>query len=307
MTAGHTRLARRRLGVKLATFGVLCFVCALVLVHMKRYGADNDDDSSRIRKTGGGERVETVRLLPPKPLRMTPIPFFCDTEEQSFPEAPAPVFNQDNLSAFAQAYRDKEVNETVSLEETARLCEEFFGGTAFSLKDAGDELCIMMESDDPQMRISALIALCAFRRELGEDAPMGGERDAPDVESSQIDKIDEIEYRLTVNLVEAGLNDEKTEVRDTACAVLTTLPREERDALSIQLMGGSDNVLKAALLEKSVKQSDKSALMLNFHALDDDNAEIRDVANKNIKTMTGKTFESSAEAFMWLEAESRNR
>ena len=51
-----------------------------------------------------------------------------------------------------------------------------------------------------------------------------------------------------------------------------------------------------------MKADDDAALALNFHALDDDNPEIRSIANGNILSKTGRSFQSSEEAFEWLES-----
>ena len=81
-----------------------------------------------------------------------------------------------------------------------------------------------------------------------------------------------------------------------------TLPKEERTALSLQLLGNDDVLLKEALLEETRNASDDFSLTLNFHGLDSDNKSVRDMAAANILEKTGKTFSTTAEAFEWHES-----
>lgn len=270
-----------------------------------RQNAVDDGVPARIAARGGVQRVRKTSA--PRRYALRGVRPSRPQEEGGGNEAmplPKPVFDEERLLEFAAAYREMDAEGHMSLEKVAGLCEKFFGGTAFSLRDVADRLCAMFESDDPSVRISALTALSAFRRTFDDEAPADDVSDADDddVAEEPIEVPDDIEQRVTLTIMGAGLTDNDAGVRDAAYSVLLSLPSEERDMLSIQLLGNKDDVLKAALLKTTMNADGDAALALNFHALDDDNPEIRSIANGNILSKTGRSFRSSDEAFEWMES-----
>lgn len=288
---------------------VLCLVVAIAVFASRQNAVDEVSaridargDVQRVRKAFAPRRYAVRGVRPSRPQER-------GGGNEDTPR-PKPVFDEGRLLEFAAAYREMDAEGRMSLEKVAGLCERFFGGTAFSLRDVADKLCAMFESDDPSVRISALTALSAFRRTFDDedsaddvsDDDGDDVADDDDVADGPIEVPDDIEQRVTLTLMGAGLTDSDAGVRDAAYSVLLSLPSEERDMLSIQLLGNNDDVLKAALLKTTMKADDDAALALNFHALDDDNPEIRSIANGNILSKTGRSFQSSEEAFEWLES-----
>ena len=160
--------------------------------------------------------------------------------------------------------------------------------------DAGLELCTLIGSRDKRQRMEAVTRLPAFRE------------DSPPVESAEDEEeTDDLAQRVVYAVMTAALKDEDEDVRNAAFAALNALPDEERDMLSLQIMGNDDAVLKEALLRSSRTSSRRPPLALNIHGLESDDPAIVQLASENLLAATGRTFENAEQAYEWLEEEAK--
>lgn len=186
----------------------------------------------------------------------------------------------------------------------------------------------LIMSENVEDRIEAFTLLTVLRREWdaevidadGDDDGVGNAHDhvsdladsrCPEGNEAETMSQDyyvdaELESSVVMAMMSKGLADSDESVREAAFDTLASLPSDERSALSLQVLGNDDDVLKVALLERQTDSSDETAVTLNFHGLDSDDENVRNLAAENIKQMFGVVFDSAASAFDWWETERGN-
>ena len=203
----------------------------------------------------------------------------------------------DGVRLFAEALNASEV-EVCDEARCRSLAEEYLGTADFA--DVADMICSMVgpgsTSDD---KIAAIRVLAALRHEelptenQSEFTQSDGITDCEHGENAVDDapaEFDDVCERATLAIMTACLSDDDATVRDAAYDALLTLPRGERTALSLQVLGNDDRDMKVALLERSSVSDDEFSLTLNFHGLDADEDSIRETAALNVMKKTGKEF-----------------
>lgn len=240
-------------------------------------------------------------------------------QPEVFVDVPStPVFDGRALMRFVSRYREECRQRGVESAQAGTLSRQILGAGVTTFDDAAPALCVLLQDDDPAVRAGALTALGAFRRadnetvdgmepENAADDECVGESSADD-ETGGDDAVaieeeapEDFRSRVTVVMMTAGLADAEPVVRDAAYETLVGLPDEERAQLSLQLLGNDDTALKQALLAETAQADDEQSLTLNFHGLDADELEVRQLAAENILAKTGQTFESSDQAYDWYE------
>lgn len=204
-----------------------------------------------------------------------------------------------------------------------QLIETHLGSTTFS--EAFSGLSDLMVSSDAEGRIAALNVLSILKgewcatmdtaddadanmvvqdevaQETESSADEEGSADVARNPESENDGNDDIEQRAVYTMMTLGLQDESSSVRDAAYETLMTLPEEERAALSLQLMGNGDAALKERLLSSCAGDDSEFARGVSFHGLDAEESSVRALAGENVKSLFGRSFASSDEAFAWYE------
>lgn len=248
-------------------------------------------------------------------------------EPEVFVDVPsAPAFDARALMRFVARVRAEGRSDAADPARLKSVARETLGSGMTSFDDVVPSLCSLLQDDDPAVRADALTALGVFRRLDGEIAVAGpksdgSEADGSETESAEVETESPVEAgaggdevvaveeepegdfrsRVTVVMMTTGLADAEPVVRDAAYETLVGLPDEERAQLSLQLLGNDDAALKQALLAETAQTDDEQSLTLNFHGLDAEEPEIRQLAADNIREKTGQTFESSEQAFAWYE------
>jgi len=219
------------------------------------------------------------------------------------------------------------VDDRISKPEIDRLMETLPNGG--SIGGMGDILCVLVKSDNVADRLDALTLLAAVRRQWSaephneadpsvdnagefETADSATDVVAQDVLTEQAapttnqDSVQDLESALVMQIMTSCLSDSDDAVRLTALGTMLTLPSEERDALSLQVLGNEDASLKLTLLSESNDPQLESDITLNFHGLDSDDERVKQLASDNLTSMIGMTFESSDAAFEWWEANNQS-
>lgn len=243
-------------------------------------------------------------------------------EPEVFVDVPsAPAFDARALMRFVARVRAEGRSDAADPARLKSVARETLGSGMTSFDDVVPSLCSLLQDDDPAVRADALTALGVFRRLDGEIAVAGPKSDGSETESAEVETESPVEAgaggdevvaveeesegdfrsRVTVVMMTTGLADAEPVVRDAAYETLVGLPDEERAQLSLQLLGNDDAALKQALLAETAQTDDEQSLTLNFHGLDAEEPEIRQLAADNIREKTGQTFESSEQAFAWYE------
>ena len=202
------------------------------------------------------------------------------------------------LKAFAARYREESLRGEVASERLKALARQTLGDGLEAFDDVAPSLCSLLQDEDAEIRAAALTALGAFGRDGGSEPD---ETEAVSEDGGADETAADFRRRATVVMMTTGLADADPAVRDAAYETLVGLPDEERAQLSLQLMGNDDAALKLALLAETAQTDDEQSLTLNFHGLDADEPEIRQLAAENLQAKTGQTFESSEQAFDWYE------
>ncbi len=208
----------------------------------------------------------------------------------------------DGVRSFAEAVVRLRQDGACADGQLSVLARKHMGTTCFS--DVAAVLCLMVVDGTSGDRMAALAAMAALRHEASGSGATPSEEAAFDPDGAETEspaEFDDGEERATLAIMTACLSDADPDVRDAAYKTLVELPCEERSALSLQVLGNDDAVLKEALLERTREMSDEQSLTINFHGLDAEEPNIRRIAAANILTKTGQTFSSSEEAFDWYE------
>jgi len=206
-------------------------------------------------------------------------------------------------------------------ERALQLLETHLGSASFS--DAFSGLSELMTSSDVEGRIAALNVLAILKGEWSATVDMADDVDgdiavqkiaaaeteiSADEESdaarnleSVTSEDDDVEQRAVYAMMTLGLQDESSSVRDAAYETLLALPQEERSALALQLMGNDDVALKERLLSSCAGDDSEFARSVNFHGLDAQEPSVRTLADANVKSLVGRSFATSDEAFAWYE------
>ncbi len=142
--------------------------------------------------------------------------------------------------------------------------------------------------------------------EAGDTGP-GTEGDPPNDGSDGAGEGGEDDgFRDTVNLLTQALQDRSPDVRDAAFEAVLDLPDEERNLLSLQILGNDDDFLKSELVKSASSAKDEFSVSVLMQALDDGGEGVSGIAAKRLEELFGRTFETTADAMDWWEANRNN-
>lgn len=288
-------------------------LCGFVLVGCSR---ENQDDRGDLGSQDCMSKIKEV--APTVPVNTAVIENLDSGMEKTDPV-------DDNLEHFRALVRtmlDLDADGRLNKGVLDQLMEQMPQGG--SICGIGDVLCQLATSADVSDRMDALTLLAAIRRdwtaescaaaEDGDDLAdradiqdsLAGDSEVaspePSAPTSELNEVLDLESAVVMNVMTTCLTDTDASVRSAALETALSLPAEERDALSLQILGNDDVSLKLSLLSTSSDPKLESNVMLNFHGLDSEDQTVRQLASDNLVSMLGTTFKTSEEAFEWWEA-----
>ena len=105
---------------------------------------------------------------------------------------------------------------------------------------------------------------------------------------------------------EDGLSDEDADVKQVAFDAMLSLEEEERGVLAQQVLFGEDAEMKRQLMSSIAGSKDHQDVMLSIAGLESDDAELRAIAESNVKMATGQDFTTQDEALDWVESQTES-